>query len=54
LPVGLKLRTREFGHIRGFAEPLLVFSFKSKAFGDLYAAQTSATPDAPGRPAIIV
>lgn len=37
IPIGLKLRTREFGHIRGFAEPLLVLGFKSKAFGDMSA-----------------
>jgi len=37
IPVGLKLRTREFGHIRAFAEPNLTFGFKSKALGDLTA-----------------
>ncbi len=37
IPVGLKLRTREFGHIRGFAEPNITFGFKSKALGDLEA-----------------
>ncbi len=52
IPVGLKMRTREFGHIRGFAEPSLTFGFRSKAFGDLSAAQTTDTPEAIGRPAI--
>lgn len=33
VPVGLKLRTREFGYIRYFVEPNLVVSFKSKARG---------------------
>jgi hypothetical protein len=37
IPVGLKLRTREFGHIRGFVEPHLTFGFQSKALGDLTA-----------------
>lgn len=52
IPVGLKLRTREFGHIRGFAEPLLVLSFRSKALGDLSAAKTTTTPDDIGRNAL--
>lgn len=43
IPVGLKLRTREFGHIRGFAEPQLVFGFKSKALGDLTAEGINET-----------
>lgn len=37
IPIGLKLRTREFGHFRGFAEPHLAFGFKSKALGTLTA-----------------
>ncbi len=52
IPIGLKLRTREFGHIRGFAEPFLALSFKSKALGDLSAPATTATADAPARLAI--
>lgn len=38
IPAGLKLRTREFGYFRGFAEPQIVFGFKSKALGDLTAS----------------
>lgn len=37
IPFGLKLRTREFGHFRAFAEPQLVLAFKSKALGDIVA-----------------
>ncbi|MFK7934353.1 MAG: outer membrane beta-barrel protein [Saprospiraceae bacterium] len=33
VPVGLKLRTREFGYIKYFAEPNLIFGFKTKARG---------------------
>ena len=37
IPVGLKMRTKEFGYFRGFAEPQLTFNFRSKAIGDLEA-----------------
>lgn len=37
IPIGLKLRTREFGHIRGYAEPFLAIGIRSKAIGDLTA-----------------
>lgn len=33
VPVGLKLRTREFGYFRYFVEPQLVLAFRSKAWG---------------------
>lgn len=37
IPIGLKMRTREFGHIRGFAEPHLTLGFRSRGLGDLEA-----------------
>lgn len=33
IPVGLKLRTREFGYVKYFAEPNMILSFKTKARG---------------------
>ncbi len=38
IPFGLKLRTREFGYFRGFAEPQFIFGINSKALGDLTAS----------------
>lgn len=35
IPVGLKMRTREFGYIRYFLEPNLVFGFKTKSTGNI-------------------
>ncbi|NRA51867.1 MAG: outer membrane beta-barrel protein [Phaeodactylibacter sp.] len=35
IPVGLKMRTREFGYIRYFMEPNLGFGFRTQAKGDI-------------------
>lgn len=35
IPLGLKMRTREFGYFRFYAEPLLLLGFKAKAVGTL-------------------
>ncbi|GJM32182.1 MAG: hypothetical protein DHS20C18_11830 [Saprospiraceae bacterium] len=35
IPVGLKMRTREFGYIRYFMEPNLVFGFRTQARGTI-------------------
>ena len=35
IPVGLKMRTREFGYIRYFFEPQLGFGFRTQARGDV-------------------
>lgn len=41
IPIGLKMRTPEQGnHIRYFAEPLICFGFRTKAFGDISSAGT--------------
>ena len=35
IPVGIKMRTREFGYLRYYLEPSLVFGFRSQARGDI-------------------
>ena len=35
IPIGLKMRTREFGYIRYFIEPHLGFGFRTQATGDV-------------------
>jgi hypothetical protein len=38
IPVGLKMRTREFGYLRYFAEPHIAFGFRSQSRGDIKGA----------------
>ncbi|MEM1325899.1 MAG: porin family protein [Bacteroidota bacterium] len=38
IPLGLKMRTREFGYLRYFAEPHIVFGFRSQSRGDIKGA----------------
>ncbi|MEM0994440.1 MAG: porin family protein [Bacteroidota bacterium] len=35
IPVGLKMRTREFGYLRYYGEPYIAFSFRSQSRGDI-------------------
>jgi hypothetical protein len=35
IPIGLKMRTREFGYVRYFMEPQLGFGFRTQAEGDV-------------------
>lgn len=38
IPIGLKMRTREFGYTRYFFEPNLGFGFRTQAIGDIVGA----------------
>ncbi|MEM9887992.1 MAG: porin family protein [Bacteroidota bacterium] len=35
IPVGLKMRTREFGYLRYYGEPYIMFNFRSQSRGDI-------------------
>ena len=39
IPVGLKMRTREFGYIRYFLQPSIVMGFRSQARGNIESSQ---------------
>lgn len=43
IPLGLKLRTREYGYMRYFAEPFLKLGFESSASGKLNAPNVEET-----------
>lgn len=45
IPLGLKLRTREFGYIRYFIEPHIVLGFRTQARGNVLNDKSAAAVD---------
>lgn len=45
VPVGLKMKTREFGFFSFFIHPQLTFGFKSQARGQVHNSETSLDPE---------